>query len=190
MKTISLLFFFAAFLITDVAAQSEHIRDSTTFAGRKAIVFSVSGLIGNIYFSGGLGGKYWISEQYSLKAVLSGSYGSRSYDNSHGSHYENISFNVYLNRGLSSDQQLIPYIGLGAGFNWDEWADDPGRGFSSGDVGYSAILLCGIEYMVLERISLSVEQMVAARYYHDRINAVTQWNVGNAVSTISLAVYF
>jgi len=191
MRTISLLILLTVYPITELLAQAESMRDSTSFAGRKAIVFSVSGLIGSIQISGGLGGKYWISNEYFLKSILSGSYGRTEFDYGIGDHYENISLNIYVDRKLSSDQKLIPYVGLGAGFHWSERAYDHGYLVQNGDVGYSIILLCGIEYMILEKISLSVEQMVSATYYHDRMQGGrTTWNVGNSTSNMSLSIYF
>jgi hypothetical protein len=190
MKTISIVFLLLMSLTMELSAQSENIRDSASFAGRKAIVFSVYGLIGNISIYGGLGGKYWISHEYCLKSILSGSWSHSSYDVAPGYHSENVSVDVYIDRRLSSDRHLIPYLGIGTGFSWSESARDHGQGVTSGNVSYDFFMLCGIEYMVLENISLSVEQMVAARYSHSHISSYEYWNVGNSTSNISLSIYF
>jgi hypothetical protein len=194
MKIIIVVLISIACFVSVVSAQSENNHDTTSFAGRKAVLFSVYGLIGNINLSGGLGGKYWISNEFCFRSNITGNYYNSSsedpYGGVRGHHSESVGIHFDLLRRISLQQQLVPYVGFGVGYSWGESVDS-NYGSEGASVGVNCTLLCGVEYMVIERVSLSAEQAILAQYTHSHgTYKNTYWNVGNSTSTISLSIYF
>jgi opacity protein-like surface antigen len=177
-----------------IFAQSEKGNDSSSFEGKKALVLSVSGAISYTQFSGGIGGKYWISDNYFVKAVVSGSVQQSTSDTSSMDAQGIIAGNIYLARTLYSMKHLCPYAGIGVGIGRTKnifaedglvWPHDFGSNlFVSGTIFF------GVEYLLWDNFSFSAEESIIAEYVHSYTFNTTSWSIGSTASTLTMSIYF
>jgi hypothetical protein len=179
---------------TQLFAQAEKRNDSTSFGGKKAVMLSVSGAISSTEFSGGIGGKYWISDNYFMKVIVEGRFQQSTSDTSSMDAQGKIAGYIYLARKLYSSDQLFPYVGIGAGIG-STHNDVAGGVFPlSLDYGWnlfgSGTILFGVEYLVSANVSISAEEMIIAEYAHSSLFNGHYWAIGSTASTVNLCIYF
>jgi hypothetical protein len=188
-----ILFLSCIIIITPLFSQT----DSSTFINRKAITFSFSGL----NLSGGISGRYWITNQQCVRIGVNGAFETMK-DNStvvDSNDYridetvKDIGINASIANYFSISNNLAPYIGLSVGYLYSNSYMEyiylyKTHSSDSKRYTYSGGVFIGIEYWLLNNISLSGEQQIRVSY-NNEYNSTT-WRVSNSTSSLLLSLYF
>lgn len=190
----SLILFFV--LHSSILAQQESITDSS-LSGHKALTFSFSGLD----LGGGLGGKYWLDNNYCIRVTLTGAYTNNkdnqpllySYSYNYNTSSTELGINIGLARKFLSSRPLLPYVGIAASVS-QSWSKIERVYRDSSETEkvmrsrYGVALFIGVEYWITGNISFSGEQSISLSYRKD--DDYDSFSIGNSTSSLILSVYF
>lgn len=183
-------------LHSSILAQQETIPDSL-LQGYKALTFSFSGF----YLGGGLGGKYWLDNNYNIRLTLTGSYRNDTDDRqlqspSSYNYYSSssaIGIDIGLARKFLATRALFPYLGIAARIN-QSWYKEEMVYISRTEIEkhtqtrFGGSLFVGIEYWFTESMSFSGEQSISVSYY--KYADSKSFSIGNSTSSLLLSIYF
>lgn len=170
-------------------AQEKNNASSIGRAGNVGILFGFRNLLGDIlpYSDGvqsGIGAKYWVNDRLAARALL-GLY-FNSYTPS-GDTVADTTTYISLSAGLEyhpKSAKLGPYLGGFAGMKMDKVSDVTAMGFYAG-------AMAGVEYRVLDCLSLFAEYQLRLSYDSKGLTV----SLGDIVDStngaiIGLCVYF
>ena len=186
MRKLSILFVIVLLLswTSYLAGQEVQRTDTSSYAGKKALTFSFNGL----YLGGGLGGTLWLSNDYALRLLLSGSYYvDKDLTGNNNSYSATAAITAYLKRHFHAGRNLTPYVGAGIGLSYSQsdyyYYTEPSR---SGSV--TVPVIAGVEYWLTDNISLSGEQTVGFSFSLSR--TYKDYRVSSYTSSLLLSIYF
>lgn len=204
----SLLIIFLAFITIQLNAQENEGVYKTT-----SLNFEISALSLESFY-GGIGGKKWLSDSFTVIVSIGGGYSSRSIDA-----VEDISegidktTSVIINLGFEQhfklDDNISPYFveRFSGSYLQREYQPSVGptnifltvRGSKSNEYNIGLSVGFGVEFWVTNRISLSGQYLLGVFYgwgTEGSISAdrpdqdLTTFSVGTSTSAIILAIYF
>jgi len=170
-----------------------------------ALSFSFNGFnLGSYY--GGFGGRHWISESTVLNASVGGLISEREYEETENLD-NGMEKNKYLNIGigmenhLTVEDNLSPYFSSRLSFGISEQYF---RSYNSMEqiyktYSYNLDIGLGVEYWLINRISLSGQHLFNLRYetgqrtiggYESETQDVKGFGVGFGTTSIMLSIYF
>ena len=158
--------------------------DTLLNEGKKALTFAFNGL----NLGGGLGGTYWLNNNYALGIILFGSYdNAKDLTDETKSYIADLGVTAYLKRHFNFDHGLSPYAGLGSGLEYSQYdgsyLTEPSRYI------YIRIpVLVGVEYWLTNNISLSGEQNITFTFNVSRSSR--RYRVSTSTSSLLLSIYF
>lgn len=183
-------------LHSSILAQQETIPDSL-LSGYKALTFSFSGF----NLGGGLGGKYWLDNNYNIRLTLTGSYRNETDDrqlqspSSYNFNYSSsaIGIDIGLARRFLAIRDLFPYLGIAARINqsWDKAEQvyiNRTETEKYTQTRFGGSLFVGIEYWLTKSISFSGEQSISVSFY--KYAYTKSFSIGNSTSSLLLSIYF
>lgn len=173
--------------------------DTTHHASGKALLFSFQGL----NLGGGLGGKYWLDDNYALRGIVTGSYQNIQSNNylqyPYQDNYNDLLYSLSLAIGLekhfSVSHALSPYIGVNGTVNWsqttykDIYIDSTTQHITSSR-GFGGSFVIGAEYWIASWISLAGEKTFGVSYSTSSGNtSVSNFYVTSSTSALMLLIY-
>ena len=203
----NLLIFFLVLITIQLNAQENEGVYKTT-----SLNFEISTLSLQSFY-GGIGGKTWVSDSFTLVASVGGGYSSRSRDAVEDfSEGINKTTSIILSFGLEQhfklDDNISPYLVERLSGSFDQWNYQPSvdtiyfstmKESKSNQYTIGLSLGLGVEFWVTNRISLSGQYLLGAFYGWgtesstsvDRPDQdLTTFNIGTSTSAIILAIYF
>jgi len=171
-----------------------------------AVSFNFNGLnLGG--FNGGVGGRHWISESTVLNVSISGSISERKYEKT--ANVENgleknksLSLDLGVENHIKASDNFSPFLSYRVGYSIaDRYYKYVFNSNENIDKTYSLNLYfgLGIEYWILNRISLSGQHLFLARYSTGKnstggntndIQNTKGFQVGLGTSSLILSIYF
>ena len=194
------LFFICLFSLLSIFVFPQNKNYKTT-----ALSFSFNGFNLSSYY-GGVGGRYWISESTVFNASVGGLISEREYEET-----ENLDNGIekskYLNIGVGMENHftveddLSPYLSSRLSFGISEQYY---RNYNSMEqiyktYSYNLDIGLGVEYWLIERISLSGQHLFNLSYetgqrtvggYESETQNINGFRVGFGTTSIMLSIYF
>lgn len=168
--------------------------------GSKALSFSFNGFALST-FNGGVGGKYWVSDNSAVSASITFSANSNTSDQ-----YGTTLTTKELTAGIFAQYELhfrpssilTPYLGIRASYSvsntQDDHTDTTGYTFTTTAkvINGSFGPVFGIEYFITNNISFAGQQMLNVTYSktEDSYTHPEEWTVGFGASSLILSIYF
>jgi hypothetical protein len=174
-----------------IFAQKELMdHDSTLLSGKIAAIVSAYGAISSVEFGGGVGCKYWFTDDYNIKVILSGKFSQSTNDTLRMQSHAAIEADIYVARKIYIDTHLIPYLGVGVGVGHTEGGIYTSLSEIHWPIYFTASGYFGVEYLFANKFSLSAEQSINLGYSHSFSTHATEWSVGMSTSTLQFSLYF
>jgi opacity protein-like surface antigen len=197
MRLLTMFFLFPILSVT-LLSQTEEI---PSLRGKKALIFTFSGL----NLGGGLGGKYWLTDELSIRAAMDLSTSSSEADDRISSDPSSelresnstiVSCTVALFHTFLASETIQPYYGLGGGVNIESWdwktvtAGGASTSYKSNGRKFHITAMIGTEIWITKNISLAGEQTLV---FSSNI-AITGENASghrlySGISALLLSVY-
>ena len=171
-----------------------NVQSQTTDApsnGSKALLFDFAGLsnLGANAYNGGIGGKYFLSDQTALRAMLLFGLDNRSLA---GAKNDDVQFGLSagLEYHLPISTHVSPYVG---GLLTAKTEDTKMTGATSTSTSVGAAGIAGVEYFFNKTISLAAEYqfgLTATNTTQSPGDTQQELQVGFQTANLALGVYF
>jgi hypothetical protein len=165
-------------------AQAVAAGDTSSNHAKTALTFFVNGL----YLSGGIGGKFYTSSNFAIRASLGLSYSQEKDLSSEViTTTTSIATTVYFLYHFGKYSGLSPYVGAGVGATYYQYrSNDYGRILESGSA--SVPFVGGVEYWLTDHITFAAEQSIQLLYNISSSNRSIR--VSSSNPSLLLSLYF